>query len=190
MQVIKGEIRIFLKTKGNQHSTTMSDKKDKVEKKFIDVASLIRASAAAYQLYAAEEEIGIQYEILNTDSQAEESVNLFISESFSSYLPQTSNEDDEDEGSEDDREAKEDDRNRREEVNVVRDENCDLEDERSTHSDKSVRSEGMSQASSHISSVSSLTPKRSMAKPQRQTRKLAEIPTDSCGLFDLISFLT
>jgi hypothetical protein len=191
----QGKLGIFLQTEGDKKDNRYwSEKKDKIEKRFLDVASLIRASAAAYQLYAAEEEVGIQYEILNQGSQGEESLNLYISESFSSYLFQTSNGgDDDEEGSEDDREANDDRGERGGEDMVIRDATYDDEDERSRNSGVSDGSEESSQASSHASShtsgVSSFSAKNSKDKPRRQTSIEEEIPTNSWGFFDMMSFL-
>jgi hypothetical protein len=60
------------------------DKRKFSERKLYDIAALIRGSAVAYQMIAAEEEINMQYEVLNND--------ILPKESFSSYVVEISDE--------------------------------------------------------------------------------------------------
>jgi hypothetical protein len=82
-----GRLEVIMERKGNKRK---GNKRILNERRLYDIRSLIRGSAMAYQMRGAEEEINLQYTILNKESLA--------AESFSSYLAEVSDGSDASEG--------------------------------------------------------------------------------------------
>jgi hypothetical protein len=73
----KGRLEIKIERKGREW---MGDKRNFSRKRRYDISSLVRGSAVAYQMFAAEQEIGQQYDILNQDDLATESFSEYMAE--------------------------------------------------------------------------------------------------------------